>query len=200
MIIYNYSAQTGELLSTAEADKSPLERNVWLIPANATSVKPPSVPKGSVPIFVAGAWSIKPDVRGTWYNASRAEVIVTFLDADVTTLTREAAPSVNHDLVNGVWVLNQARELAATKADLTNAVQLMLDQTAQVRGYDGIISAISYADENAVPAFAVEGKAFRAWRSNVWAACLTVLAEVEAGTRAVPTKDELLALLPAFGT
>jgi len=83
------------------------------------------------------------------------------------------------------------------QAALTAAVQAHLDGYASSWGYDGMWSAVTYADEPAVPQFAAEGAALRAWRSNVWAACHEVLAEVQAETRPVPTEEALLADLPA---
>lgn len=87
---------------------------------------------------------------------------------------------------------------AQVRVQRAAAVQLHMDAIAMTYGYDSIASAVTYADEPAVPRFQAEGQAFRRWRSLVWAACYQVLAEVEAGNRAVPTESELLALLPAL--
>lgn len=75
-------------------------------------------------------------------------------------------------------------------------VQQHMDAAAQALRYDSITTAITYAEEPAVPKFQAEGRAFRAWRSQVWAVCYAILAEVEAGQRAVPTDEELIAALP----
>lgn len=75
-------------------------------------------------------------------------------------------------------------------------VQRHMDATAQALRYDSIANAITYADEPAVPKFQQEGRALRAWRSLVWERCYAILAEVEAGTRPVPSDDELIAALP----
>ena len=83
------------------------------------------------------------------------------------------------------------------KANLINAVQGHLDSVARLKGYDGIISAASYAPFSNVPAFQNEGLAYGTWRSDVWALCYAYMAEVEAGTKAIPTASELIALLPA---
>lgn len=81
---------------------------------------------------------------------------------------------------------------------LQGAVQALLDSTAQAAGYDDIRSAVTYADEPAVPKFQKEGQAFRAWRSLAWAKCSEVLAEVKAGTRPMPSVEALLSELPVF--
>lgn len=84
------------------------------------------------------------------------------------------------------------------RAALTDAVYAHMNAAAQARGYDDITAAVTYAEEPAVPIFQAEGRALRAWRSLVWAHCYQVLADVQAGTRAIPTAAQLLAELPAL--
>ena len=82
-------------------------------------------------------------------------------------------------------------------AGFTAAVQQRLDDFARTRGYDGILSAATYAT-SAVPKFAAEGQYSVQIRDATWAKCYEILAEVEAGTRPVPTLDELTAELPVM--
>ena len=96
----------------------------------------------------------------------------------------------------------RAAELAAetlerTRKTLTDTMQSYLDRTAQERGYDGILSLCSYATSSN-PRFGPEGQAGVALRDAVWAYGYAVIAEVEAGTRPVPTVEELLAELPSI--
>lgn len=101
------------------------------------------------------------------------------------------------------FVVFDGKGFSVTLADLTAgdfqaAVQQHLDAAARARGYDDIRSAVTYAEEPAVPAFQAEGQALRAWRSRVWAACYGILAEVQAGTRSAPASvAELIGELPA---
>ncbi len=74
-------------------------------------------------------------------------------------------------------------------------VQDFMDSKAQELNYDSIFTAITYENDTNIK-FAKEAEAFKAWRSKVWTTCYAVLDEVLAGTRAIPTKEELLALLP----
>ena len=90
------------------------------------------------------------------------------------------------------------RAAAVLLPQLTNYVQAHLDAAAKAAGYDNIYTAVTYADEPAVPRFQAEGQAFRAWRSLVWDAANAIRAAVEDGTRPVPTAAELLAELPAL--
>lgn len=77
-----------------------------------------------------------------------------------------------------------------------HAIQGHLDATARERGYDSIATAVSYAEEPAVPRFQDDGLAFRAWRSRVWNYAYEQLALVMAGERPVPTANVFLAELP----
>ncbi|TFL14231.1 hypothetical protein CSC67_08750 [Pusillimonas caeni] len=84
-------------------------------------------------------------------------------------------------------------------ADLKVAVvQQHMDEAARAYRYDDIRTACTYADESAVPKFQAEGRAFRAWRSLVWAKCYEILGEVQAGRRPIPTDKELIMELPAL--
>lgn len=84
---------------------------------------------------------------------------------------------------------------AQIQQQLTDAVQHVLDAKAQELNYDSCLSVCSYIDTG-VAKFDAEGKAFRSWRSAVWAKGYEILAQVQAGQRAIPTEEELIAELP----
>lgn len=89
-----------------------------------------------------------------------------------------------------------AEEIAERiQKQLTDAVQRVLDNKAQELLYDNCLSVCSYIDTG-VPKFDAEGKAFRAWRSAVWAKGYEILAKVQEGEREIPTEEELIAELP----
>ena len=83
------------------------------------------------------------------------------------------------------------------QAALTTAVQNWMDKTVQQRNYDNIGTACTYANSTD-STFAAEGLACVKWRDAVWRKCYDMLAEVKAGTRAIPTADEVIAELPAL--
>jgi hypothetical protein len=92
-----------------------------------------------------------------------------------------------------------AGEIEVAKiAAAETAVQKLLDDAAKAEGYDGILSAASYAALPVGEPFQAEGAAFALWRAKCWARCYEVLAAVKAGTRDEPTIDELLAEMPAL--
>lgn len=59
MKVYNYDPETGIYINEGIADESPLEEGVWLIPAHATEIAPPSVPEGKVAVWKDGSWSVE---------------------------------------------------------------------------------------------------------------------------------------------
>lgn len=89
----------------------------------------------------------------------------------------------------------QEEFLKATQARLTGLVQGVLDREAQTRGYESILSLCTYATST-VDRFRAEGQAGVNWRDACWMLGYQLVAEVRAGLRAVPTNDELLAMLP----
>lgn len=105
---------------------------------------------------------------------------------------------------DGQWYLQgyapqKPKELveAEIQAQLTDAVQRVLDNKAKELIYDNCLSVCSYIDTG-VAKFDAEGKAFRAWRSAVWVKGYEILAQVQAGERGIPTEAELIAELPEF--
>lgn len=74
-------------------------------------------------------------------------------------------------------------------AEIVNSVQKRLDDFAITRNYDGILSACTYATST-VPKFAAEGQYCVEARDTAWDRLYQILAEVEAGTRPVPSGYE----------
>ena len=81
------------------------------------------------------------------------------------------------------------------QAHLTQVVQNYMDKTVQTRGYDNIHTACTYANSTD-ETFKAEGAACVVWRDAGWRKCYDILAEVQAGARAVPSAEELISELP----
>lgn len=78
---------------------------------------------------------------------------------------------------------------------MTDAVQVALDNFAKTRGYDGIMSACSYSNSTDAQ-FKLEADYCIALRDTTWRMGYAILAEVKAGTRPIPSVEELIAELP----
>jgi hypothetical protein len=79
--------------------------------------------------------------------------------------------------------------------EVTIAVQKRLDEFAQTRKYDGILSACTYST-SLVPKFQAEGQYCVEMRDMHWGKCYEILAGVQAGLRPMPTTEQALAEMP----
>lgn len=67
MQIYHYNPVTNELIGSGVADPDPLEKDSWLIPAHATTTKPPTLSANQEAVFNGNKWEVKSDYRGASY-------------------------------------------------------------------------------------------------------------------------------------
>lgn len=99
-------------------------------------------------------------------------------------------------LVDGQWTQQWTLEaltteerdaaVAALTESIVQATQARLDDFARTRQYDGILSACTY-NGSPTPKFQVEGQYCLTQRDATWATLYTILAEVQAGTRPIPS-------------
>jgi hypothetical protein len=59
MKIYNYNPENGYFVGESLADESPLEKEVFLIPANATEIPAPKFESGEIAVFDGKKWSVE---------------------------------------------------------------------------------------------------------------------------------------------
>lgn len=76
-------------------------------------------------------------------------------------------------------------------------IQNRLDTFAKAKGYDGILSAATYA-QSLIPRLAAEGKYAAGKRDDTWETAYLILNAVLAGERPKPTVEELIAELPTL--
>ncbi|MCR4299981.1 MAG: hypothetical protein NUV51_00010 [Sulfuricaulis sp.] len=176
----------GYFVGITTDDPDPLTPGNRLIPRGCVGTAPPALGANETAHWAGGAWTKRPDHRGRVYwlaDGSQYEITARGVELPEGALD-EAPPSPPP---------SPEQIIAA----LTTEVQKHLDITARTRNYDGILSLCSYA-ASTHPKFRFEGLAGVAWRDAVWAACYAILADVQAGKRAVPTEAELLAGLPVM--
>ena len=108
-------------------------------------------------------------------------VLHTVVDQETAALTKEQTDA--------------AEEL---QKEVTQATQKRLDDFARTKTYDSILSACTYAT-SAIPRLQTEGQYCVTARDNTWETLYTILEEVAAGTRALPSGyDEIEPLLPVL--
>jgi len=76
--------------------------------------------------------------------------------------------------------------------DVVTKTQERLDTFAKTRNYAGMLSLCTYS-VSLVPKFAAEGQYGVQLRDDTWSKCYEILAEVEAGTRPLPSGYEEIA-------
>jgi len=180
-IIYLLDPDTGALLGESIHPLDPVKSEragkpvyALLNPSLATGKAPPPIPAGMEAVMLSGEWLTRPIPRPP------------VPDAPVTQAEppEDAAPT--------------RPSFDERQAALRGLVQEYLDSMARALGYDDIKTAVTYAEEPSVPKFQSEGRALRAWRSQVWAACYALLDRVRSGDAEEPTPESLAGLLPPF--
>lgn len=83
-IAYSYNPTTGEYTGTCKARKSPLEDDVFLLPANATCDAPLTAGEHQACCFADGAWTLKSDYRGGVYYDKSTQAKHEIKDLDVS--------------------------------------------------------------------------------------------------------------------
>lgn len=96
---------------------------------------------------------------------------------------------------NGQFITPPPKPL--TEDEFIATVQQHLDAEAKTHGYDNILSLCTYATSTD-PTYAAEGQAGINWRDAVWQACFTLLADVTANTRPMPTDESFLEEFPVM--
>lgn len=138
MKIYHYHPEHNYFISEDLADPSPLEPGVWLIPAHATSVEPPSTNDGEVAIFDGTSWSVIEDKRGVYYNYEFPEPEVNN-NPHVAPLnaTREVPPEVGENQYltwDDGWVINDIVPVVLTPEQKLANAGLTVDELRTLLG------------------------------------------------------------------
>ncbi len=94
--------------------------------------------------------------------------------------------------INGRIVVVAPSAAPPTITDYENAIQNLVDSTAQARQFRDGVTMASYIGSTK-PKWAAEAQAFVAWRDNVWFYAYGQLAKVQAGERPQPTVDQFIA-------
>lgn len=130
MNIYHYNPADGQFLAASGARIDPVETQLrydetgvnelcFLLPANATSVAPPTPQQDHTAFFNGEGWDLVEDHRGkTIYNTATREAAVINSTGAIPAEFTLLPPLTNYDEWNGsAWETNVAQALADAKAD-----------------------------------------------------------------------------------
>lgn len=193
MFVYKYD-EKGIFVGLEETELDPLEsevqgKEVYLLPPKATFTKP-KTSNGYAPVWNGEKWTQVEDHRGAKYwlpgdkYGSPAREMVELGPLPVGASLTEPE-------------MSQEEKNIQIQDHFSQAIQTILDKEAQKFNYDNCLSVCSYVDTG-VQKFDDEGKAFRAWRSAVWAKSYEILNAILAGKRTIPSEEDLLAEIPAL--
>ena len=117
MKIYNYHPDYKYFYLESEADPSPLQPGVFLIPAHATDIEPPTCESNQIQIFNGTSWNIIEDRRGTYYSTQTQQVIENKNPLETPeNSTKEVPPEVTEGYKltwNNGWVIEELPPLPA---------------------------------------------------------------------------------------
>lgn len=157
--VATFDPVSGELLGKTSADPSPLEPDVWLIPAHSTLDNPPEPSTGMVLVRRDEAWIEVEDHRGaTVYHTGTGEprqwALMGPLPSDYTLV----APLSEFDTwQDDHWQLDEAAQLAAAKALATRKRALLLQYASnQINALQDAVDLEISSD--------VERQALSAWK------------------------------------
>lgn len=137
MKIYNYHPVTGEYISTSDAEKSPLEKNVYLVPAYATDIAAPSVTENQVACFKDGAWALSDDFRGVEYwledgsKKTISEIGEVVPENGSLTEVEPPEPLATDQLINRVQFKSMLALLDKSIDDVMNAIDAVITDPTQ---------------------------------------------------------------------
>ena len=145
--IYSYKVDTFEFLTTTWARLDPKEsqkqeKEIYLCPAGATFVKPPTSKENEVAIFDPKnqKWSVKPDFRGlTFYDVDGFVTTLENIGAvppKVKSLIPPPADMIQPKLVGGKWketVLRYENKTVSTKADVDTVTEKIINRSGEAK-------------------------------------------------------------------
>lgn len=182
-------------IDTASGQYPVSEREIRAHYPNTSFPSPFLAPKGYALVFttpqpvfdpvtqmareVAPVKTTKGHYEQQWEVVSRFTEYTDEEEVVLTVAEQEAAAVAEH----------QAKEAVRIRAEIMEGVQKYLDDFAQTKTYDGILSACTYATSS-VPKFAAEGQYCVSARDNCWGVVAQIETEVMAGTRPAPTGFE----------
>lgn len=117
--VYTYNPTTFEYVGETEAQESPLEPGVFLMPANAVKLEPPAIASNEIAVLINNAWLITADFRGqVWFNQTTKEPVE---------ITKLGQPAEELAATLPALTIPELRDVQKTKLELTFQEKLVAD-------------------------------------------------------------------------
>ena len=145
MKIYNYNKDTKEFIKETDARQDPLDPSNYLIPGNATTIKPPVIEDGFVNVFseISNSWIKTEDNRGVWYRI-REEVKINDLGPIAEGLTKDPVEKTSEE----IQAEQNQQSIIDAKIVLQNTDWIITKiSEAQIKGEDITILKDKYSQE-----------------------------------------------------
>lgn len=139
MIVYTYSKEKKEFISTHECQAHPLRENEFLYPEFYTIVKPQKTTKFQTNVWNGKSWDTIPDYRGEFFFQNNKVINIT--ESGITPagiqLTQEDINKINSEEfeykeVNGVLIFTEIvtteKEIFSLKQYLSNTYHYVMEQ------------------------------------------------------------------------
>lgn len=91
MKVYHYCSNTGRYIGSSDAEPSPLEPDIWLVPANATIDQPPKAAAEELVVWTGARWIV---TQLPGISTSYIPDIVELRDATDSVLTAACAAAI----------------------------------------------------------------------------------------------------------
>ena len=128
--VYAYDSNTKELLGTTQAQESPLEKGIVLMPANSTATEPPALGENQAAVWNGSGWDVVADLRGTVYY-----------DADGKEYTQNQLGNLPE------WALLEKPVIPEPVIPKTVFTKLAIRRACRTLGLEGKLNALLEASE-----------------------------------------------------
>jgi hypothetical protein len=201
-IIYQYMySHSGEYLHQEIAQPDQMDGG-YILPPNTTLVPPAPLDVNGNVIIPTNTWPVKKadwvlvaDYRLEQYyrKTDGSKVIFALGDVPDGTMTPvQPKDGEQWNSVSGSWVVPPDVLLSRFKASVEASVQMLVDATAQKKGYDSALSCASYATDGGI--FSADANAMILWRSHIWGYCYQQSALISP-TTPLPTVADIISNL-----
>lgn len=108
MIVYRYSATTGEYIGEHLCQINPLEGG-YLTPPDCTEIAPPEA-EGKYASWTGAAWELLDDNSGVWYDTETGHAVYIFERKTAPTgCTRIPMPDLTYSWSGTEWIVDPAK-------------------------------------------------------------------------------------------